>query len=286
MQVELIKARTVDGVRLDGALSATDQPSQVCVDAVIAVHGVGSNFYGSGLFERLTTPLLSLGVDVLRVNTRGHDGHYAGHTPGGSRPLGAAYEIVDECRWDIAAWVEVLRKRGAQSIGLIGHSLGAIKSLYAQAHEPSDAVRLVAAFSPPRLSYRVFSQSAKRDEFLATIGAAQQRIEEGRGGELISATFPFPLLIAASAYIDKYGDQERYNIMRFIHKLPCPVLATYGALELQRGSSAFDGLPEAIAELDSPQSIEVACIDDADHLYSGVHDQLAACLVAWLRRRA
>ena len=45
-------------------------------------------------------------------------------------------------------------------------------------------------------------------------------VTDGRGEELFTANFPFPLLIAASAYIDKYGPAERYNLV--VPRSRCP----------------------------------------------------------------
>ena len=69
---------------------------------------------------------------------------------------------------------------------------------------------------------------------------------------LLEVTFPFPLLIAASSYVDKYGREERYNIVGIADKVSCPCLFTYGQLEIEHGGIAFAGVPEALAPL-SPE---------------------------------
>ena len=66
---------------------------------------------------------------------------------------GAAYEAVDDCRHDLTAWVDYLKRRAGSRIGLVGHSLGAVKCLYALAREPGLSVACVVALSPPRLSH-------------------------------------------------------------------------------------------------------------------------------------
>src|SRR5438093_261562 len=130
--VELVQTTTRDGVRLDGALQLPwghSQPVLGC-DAFCLVHGTGGNFYSSTLFDSVAEMLRGLGCAVLRVNTRGHDGISTAVTDRGGRRLGAAYEIVDECRHDLAAWTEWLQARGGAGsgarVGLVGHSLGAV----------------------------------------------------------------------------------------------------------------------------------------------------------------
>ena len=126
------------------------------VDAVLAVHGTGSNFYGSTLFDGLTPKLLADGLAVLRVNTRGHDIVSTAATLHGPLRLGSALETVDECRHDLIAWLEFLSSRGYRSIALLGHSLGATKAVYTITRTTHPALSRLIAISPPRLSHSHF----------------------------------------------------------------------------------------------------------------------------------
>lgn len=286
MLAELVKTVTADGLRLDGALHSSTSESGPRVDSAICLHGVGSNFYGAALFDSLARTLVAQGVDVLRANTRGRDGFFHAAVGGTRRSFGAAYEVVDECRLDIRAWIEFLRNRGRERIALIGHSLGAIKAVYAQAFEPRDEVAAVLALSPPQLSHQAFQFGPSSGVFGESMATAQSMVAEGRGEELFLARFPFPLLIAAEAYVDKYGPGERYNILKFIQRIPCPTLFTYGQLELESGGVAFAGLPGAISAIeDKAAEVDVQEIADADHLYNGVFDQLGETVVGWLQSR-
>ena len=118
MLVDLLHITTRDGVRLDGVYQAPATPSSLLIDGAILVHGTGSNFYGSTLFDALADRLVSLGVGVLRVNTRGHDLMSTASTARGGRRLGAAYEVVDDCRHDLAAWVDRLQGLSGSRVGL------------------------------------------------------------------------------------------------------------------------------------------------------------------------
>jgi dipeptidyl aminopeptidase/acylaminoacyl peptidase len=157
MLVDLVQITTRDGFRLDGTLQLPAPATARAwpVDAVCLVHGTGSNFYGSTLFDAVTERCLAQGCAVLRINTRGHDGISTAVTSKGGRRLGAAYEVVDDCRHDLAA-----------AVGLIGHSLGAVKCLYALVHEPALEVSCVVGISPPRLSYSWFCASPEGPRFL------------------------------------------------------------------------------------------------------------------------
>lgn len=286
MLVELVKTTTRDGLRLDGALAPpTDTRSETAdslPSAAILLHGVAGNFYSSSTFGPLIPKLQELGLAVLSINTRGHDSVFGSLAGNVRRRFGAAYETVDDCRLDIAAWIELLSSRGHERVVLIGHSLGAIKAIYAQAHEQWPQVAAVIAASPPRLSYAAFMNSEESSVFWESMSTAERMAAEGQGDELFTAKFPFPLLITASGYIDKYGPAERYNILRFAADLPCPTLFTYGSKELTHGGIAFADLPQTLLALPKSERRSVVVIDGADHVYTGTSEMLGAAIAGWL----
>ena len=289
MIAELVRVTAADGLRLDGALRvpATDVAAQIGIDAVACLHGTGGSFYSSSLFAGLAPRFLALGAAVLAVNTRGHD--LICTASGGAAPKlqGAAFEIVDECRYDVAAWIDWLLERGYRRILLAGHSLGAVKAVYSLAHDAerklSNVVGLLA-ISPPRLSYSQFCQGPKAAEFQADLAAAEAQLRAGRGETLMSVRFPLPYLVSAAGYVDKYGPAERYNVLNFATAVRCPALYTFGTIELDR-NTAFQGLPELLgAQASQGADLKVAVIAGADHFYNGVHSELADRLEFWLRR--
>ncbi|MFP6658359.1 MAG: alpha/beta hydrolase [Pirellulales bacterium] len=282
--MELVKTQAADGIRLDGALqSPAGDGGPADLDATIFLSGVGGNFYSSSLIEHLANRFTRLGVTTLRVNTRGHDGISTASTPSGGQLLGAAYEIVDECRLDISAWIKFLCENNCSRIALIGHSLGAIKAIYSQAYEPHEAIRHVIAISPPRLSHQHFRQGPEADEFLDSLHTAEQLIAAGHSQKLFQATFPFPFAVSAATYLDKYGPPSRYNFLRFMNRITCPVFFIFGSDELDNGGAAFAGLAADIAQSSgSGPPPRCAVIPDANHLYVGCHEPLAEGVVAYL----
>ncbi|HUY89355.1 MAG TPA: hypothetical protein VMV10_11520 [Pirellulales bacterium] len=289
MIAELIRVAASDGLRLDGALFVppADVSPQLGFEAVICLHGTGGSFYSSSLFGALTPRFLKSGAAVLTVNTRGHDLVCAASGSASPRLQGAAFEIVDECRLDVAAWVGWLVERGYRRIGLAGHSLGAVKAIYSLAHDVERSLSNVVgllAISPPRLSYSHFCQGPSATEFQAELAAAEAHLREGRGETLMSIRFPLPYLVSAAGYVDKYGPAERYNVLDFAAAVRCPALYAFGAIELER-NTAFRGLPELLgAQASQGADSKVAVIAGADHFYSGVHAELADRLEFWLRR--
>src|SRR5262249_22610740 len=158
-------------------------------------------------------------------------------------------------------------------VGLVGHSLGAVKCLYTLAHETL-AVGCVAAVSPPRLSYSWFCSGPERDEFLADFSKAAQLVEQGQGNRNIEVKLPLPMVITAAGYVEKYGPDERYNFLTFMPSVRCSSLITFGALEVE-SNMAFRAAPDELARLAARrENLSVATVPGADHFYTSVRDAL------------
>ncbi len=262
--------------------------AQLPVDALLLVHGTGANFYASSLLDAVAEHFVARGAAALLVNTRGRDILYTAGTSAGPRRLGAACERVDDCRLDIAAWLGWLAERSYRRVGLVGHSLGAIKGVYALAQPDAPQVTCLCAISPARLSHDYFCASPAAAEFRATLARAGQLVEAGHGETLMEVQFPIPYVVTAAGYLDKYGPGERFNVLTYVGRLRLPTLFVFGSSEVQ-AQVPFRGLPEAIeAAAGDPAApnplVQVAVVAGGDHVYSGVRSELIARLERWIAR--
>ncbi len=248
------------------------------------IHGTGSNFYAASTLGGLAPKLLATGAAVLRANTRGHDIVSTGPSAGGRWRQGAAFEDVAESPLDLRAWISFLSERGYQRIGLLGHSMGAIKAILTLADEAPPPVAALVAASPPRLSYDHFCHSSYGKAFREQFDAAEALVEQGRQDDLIFVQIPLAYYITAAGYLDRYGPAERYNILLRLDRVRTPTLVTYGSTEVQQ-NEAFRGMPEAVEKLANEHNrLQVAVIAGADHIYTGCHDSLAAVIGKWGKR--
>ncbi len=286
MKGELVRVRTGDNVFLHGFVSQPQIGPQIKLDAAICIHGLGGNFYSSRLNLSLGKALSELGLAVAQINTRGHDDLNQTTRNGRSTHIGAAYEIVDECRFDIEAWVDYLVSKGHQRIALVGHSLGAIKSIYSQAVQPAASVRAIVAISASRLSFERFLQPPAREKFLKIFEQAERWVEQDQHDHLMQVDFPFPTFMSAGAYRDKYGPEDRYNWLNYADKICVPTWLAFGEIELKE-NAAFIGILDDIRNLglSNRDLFEITTIEDANHFYAAKQEELAAEMIDWIRRR-
>ena len=290
MLVDLVQVETRDAMRLHGALELPaqralgDSTSPGQIDAWLCIHGTGSNFYSASTLAGLTGKLLNAGAAVLRANTRGHDLVSTGPSAGGRWVQGAAFERVDESPLDLRAWVDFLAGRGFRRIGLLGHSLGAVKAIFTLAGDDVPQVAALVAVSPPRLSYAWFCASARAEGFRQTLARAEELVAAGREDELMLIDFPLKYYVSAGGFVDRYGPRERYDVVRLLDRVRVPTLVTYGSSEVQ-GNLAFRGMPEDVEKTaNAANLLQVAVIAGADHIYTGCHDALAGRILSWLGR--
>jgi hypothetical protein len=141
----------------------------------------------------------------------------------------------------------------------------------------------VVALSPPRLSYAGFCAGPRAAEFLDAYALAERHVASGQPAALLDVKFPLPYLVTAAGYLEKYGPDERFNFLRFAGGLSCPVLFTFGGLEVA-DNAAFQEAPAAVQELAARHPrLAVEVLPGADHFYSGVRDELVARVERWLR---
>ncbi|MEZ6093729.1 MAG: hypothetical protein R3C03_05765 [Pirellulaceae bacterium] len=237
MKGEIVWTTTEDRVRLHGFFADSHGAPQVPIDGAVIVHGLGGNFYSSGLLTFLAKMFVDLGVPVVIANTRGHDFLNLTTRSGRSVIDGSAMEDVDECRFDLPAWTRYLKlNRGCNRVALVGHSLGAIKSIYSEAFAADETVTAIAALSATRLNHELFQHCAASERFMESYRRAQTLVEAGQGSDLAQFEFPFPTWMQAKSYLKKYGPENLFDWNRFIAQVEKPLLMTFGQLETGRAS--------------------------------------------------
>ncbi len=257
----LCRVQTEDGLLLDGAASIPTGASE----GFVLVHGTGSHFAAPGILETFAQQAVASGRAAVRINTRGHDG--IASTPGQRGPGGATYETVSDCVLDLAAWINFLKQAGVSRIVLVGHSMGGVKSIYSQSQNPDASVAGIVCLSPPRFCHEHWMEHPGADGFRQAPREANSLVETGKGDELIHCRQPLSMLMTARGFVEKYGPEDHYDIIRLLPAVSAPVLILVGSRTLT-ASPAFDSLPEAIERLtESGRAVTCHVVDGADMSY-------------------
>ena len=282
MQVELVRLTTQDGLFLEGALFAPQEVADGPIDGCLLIHGTASNFYAPGALEAFAAGAAARGIVALRINTRGHDGVTTIHGPQRSVRGGATWEVISACPHDLRAGVDFLRERGCRRIALVGHSMGGVKSAYTLAHERLPEVERLIVISSPRFCHARFMASPRADAFRADYASAQAAVAAGDPDRLMSVTQPMPFLATARGFLDKYGPEDRYDLLRHLPNSGCPTLVVLGTRSPEQ-SIGFEGLPEALQELAAAHPhITLELVENANTNYTGCAEVPFERAMQWL----
>ena len=272
----LVETATGDGVRLNG-FRQPPGPSRSCGWLWIVIPGVAGNFYGSTLLSAIAEAVLDAGHDSLRVNTRGRD-QIAFVSRGGFPAIGgSAFETMGEAVDDVRAWCGFAADAGYRHVGLIGHSLGAIKILEYlwSGKPPASTVKRAVLISPPRLSHELLRSDARHGaSFARDFDEATAALDRGEGDRLLRIRFPQPLYISAATFVDKYGPHDRHDYMERCSDLPVPTAWIFGELEVRGQRANFADCDTLLRERLNPPAGDLVVLPEGDHNYTAARPRL------------
>ena len=279
MLVELVSLLNDDGLRLDGAFYPPTEDADRAgpVDAVLLIHGSRGNFY-DGATKSMAEDLSAQGYACLPLNTNAHD--TAWYNPGSREFKGNAFEVLADTCIDLRAGIDHLTERGYRSIGLLGHSMGAVRVAYYAAIQDDGRVTTVMPVSPVRLSYSYFMESEDAEEFAANIEIAGRLISRGEPEGVFRVGHPIPQLFSAASFLDKHGPEEKYNLINRAHGIRVPMLTLNGSLETH--SRLRDMAQDlAAAAVNSPKA-ETLMVEGGEHSLVNRTTEASDAVLKWL----
>jgi len=214
----------------------------------------------------------------LPLNTNAHD--TAWYNPGGQNFKGNAFEVLAHTCIDLRAGLDHLTERGYRRIGLLGHSMGAVRVAYYAATQDDGRVATVVPVSPVRLSYSYFMESEDSEEFAANIEIARRLIAEGDPEGVFRVEHPIPQLFSAASFLDKHGPEERYNLINHAHGIRVPMLTLNGSRETH--SRLRDMAQDlAAAAVNSPKA-ETLMVEEGEHSLVNRTTEASDAVLKWL----
>ena len=279
--VSLVRARTRDGVWLDGVMA---EPRGRRSAALIWVHGLGSVFSsGQPLIRALSARLTKAGIGYLKLNTRGHDLV----ARGGRRLVGSAFERFGESVEDIRAIVAFARTSGYRRIVLAGHSTGANKVLYyaSRARDPrvigivlagpvSDVAAEAKRLGPRELRRRV---------------AGAERIARRDPDALVPRAFGFR---SARRYLSLYRPGEAEDVFPYyrpsarwtaLRRVRLPIAAIVGGRDEYLDRRPAELLAAFERNAIRARSFTGIVVPGARHGFQRHEEILARVIVRWVR---
>jgi len=273
IQTQLCTFKTADNERLHGLLFTPPQDQSDL--ALLFVHGVAMNFY--------LPPLALFGEALAKrryhcfvINTRGHD--WISRAGNLSKFGGSAYENIEECIPDLDAALDWLRRQGYQRFILIGHSLGAIKSIiYQSTRQRPDVIGIVSCSAPRQFHSE---RAARQPGFHELFARAESMVAEGKGEEVLSmGAGSLAALFSARTLLNKFSKDDRNDLRPHTKRLGCPLLAVVGGAEPQ----LFHEYGREIAQA-AGHGGTYKLVKGANHFYNQHTSEIVDLIDRWLER--
>jgi len=263
--VSLVRLKTADNIELTGLLRQP-QPEKYKA-GVVMVHGYSGNFY-SAMMAFLPEALADYGFYTLAINMREHD-----KVP--------KKNLFEDNRFDIAAAIDEMARRGFHPIFLYGHSMGTNRVLdYLASTQDSRIAGLILTAPPGNLfewNVKMFGQEK------ATQGLryAQELKAGGKGNEWILIDLG-PLgktLYTANHLVSLRGPESFSDPFKNIARVSRPILIVHGLADRLADPETADRLGH---QAGSKAKVKVTKITAADHQFRCCRNDLANLVHDWL----
>ena len=241
---------------------------------VLFVHGMGSNFYRSGLKKAFLEAAPALRLAILSFNNRGAE-------------RGTEDEKFRTCLADLDAAAAYARRRGHRKLVLVGHSTGCQKIAYWQAKRRHPAVAGLVLLAPADDYATTRRDFGKRFEH--KVAWAKRMVAAGKGDAQVAGLYE---RFTAARFLS-LADPRRAeaNVFRYagpltqFRRVKCPVLAVFGDQE------EFAAIPPAdmlaiLRDKTRSRRFEDWLIPGADHGFHGLESELAEAVCRWVREVA
>jgi pimeloyl-ACP methyl ester carboxylesterase len=203
--------------------------------------------------------------------------------------IGDAYEIFEDCIFDIAAAVDFVSEAGYSEVHLSGHSLGSPKVAYYASEGSDTRIKSVIFLSPSDMvGLTMADKNYKRD-----MDISRKMVAEGKGDDIL----PFPALwgespLSAKTYISLGSEDSKVAIFNFYNphdpllsltKITIPALAVMGRKDDALVVSIEETMGRIKRAMTNSPKVETNILGDADHGYNNYEQQLSDVVLKWIK---
>jgi alpha-beta hydrolase superfamily lysophospholipase len=275
IEERLLSVRARDGLVLTGFSAVPGSAPAACV---VWAHGFGVSC-DLPQCVAVGRALARGGVAFVAGNLRGHAGGVTGLRDRGGRTelvrIGSWWEVFEESAMDVAAWVDAGRALAAPRLLLVGHSFGAVRSVFYVSETGDDGVDALVLGSPSFGLRRLRDDTARLARELVAAGRGEELLPPGSwpagfGTDTVSAqTYASWARVAPGLYA---AERTRFADVR------CPLFVWYGAAGDVGGPDEIElirGLATGAPRFDS------RLLPGVSHGYAEDPEAVASVVAAW-----
>lgn len=231
--MEIIKTTTSDGLNFTGLYS---KPKNKSNTIIIHIHGMSGDIYTDSWYQQMHTYYPKNGIAFLAGETRGTHSitQFVSTKTDDLVNIGNAFEVFEDCVYDIEAWVNKAKSLGYKNIWLQGHSLGTSKITYYLTYKLAKNIAGLILLSPSDMVGCFIGSVNKQHPVLKK---AKELYKNKKSDQLLTDLLLENTLVSAKTILNFFDKNTNLAIFNFanqqlgfsvVNKIKVPVLAITG----------------------------------------------------------
>ncbi|MBM3283943.1 hypothetical protein FJY90_06925 [Candidatus Gottesmanbacteria bacterium] len=287
---KILKTQTEDGLELDAILFEPSKRSDVIV---IHFHGKEGDFLQNHFIQNMADEYPKNNYAFMTASHRGKsyiaDFLRKSATGYEYTQLGSAYDIFENCLYDIDAWLKLALRLGYKTVFLQQHSTPHKILWYVYKKHP-ESVKGLILISPADIGYSFEAYVPNHEKNLIL---ANKLVKSGKAKQLMPVNLWSNCPVSAGVYLNWGSPNSNFQILNYHHpergfgyyrKITLPMLAVIAEFDFSVGDP-----PEICMQLleknTSSYDFQSAVIKHAHHSYLGYEDKLTKTITDWLKTR-
>lgn len=285
---KVIKTTTEDGLELDAVFV---EPKTHAQTAIVHFHGKEGDFLQNHFVAVMAEEYPKNGYAFMTASHRGKsymaDILRKSATGYQYTQLGSAFDIFEDCVFDIEAWVRELENRGYKNIILQQHSTPQKILWYAFKRSPSSVSALIL-ISPADIAY-LFERYVP--EYEKNLSLAKKLVRQGKGKDLMPVPLWSNCPVSAATFVNWGDQQSNIQVFNFLHpkrgfryfpRVRLPMIAILAENDFSVGNKAEQCLTMLERNTKS-KKFKTAIIKNSEHSFLHHEKELTGVILAFIR---
>lgn len=283
-QGEFVETETSDGVELVGLLAEPEESEKL----VIHFHGMQGNFFQNSFVQEMLTGYPENNIGFLTVEQRGAEAVRYFAKNDDFVNIGNAYEVFEESRYDIQAWIDFAKEKGFEEIYLQSHSLGTMKTAYYLSNKNKPSVSGTIFISPSDMWGLAMEDIENYQEL---IEEAKQLKKNGREEEILIEDLWGWGYLSAKTFLNFFDEDTKTAVFNYydpskgfevVKEIEVPILAFLGTKDDGIVTDPHESM-NMLERKAEANRFEEAVFEGAEHSYEGFEDQLIEKTVRFIQ---
>lgn len=280
--IEFLYEYTKDNLRLQGTLWDSDK-KDICV---VFVHGMCCSSIENYFTTVWGENFVNDNIGFLYGHTRGYSNiNSIVDKDGNIITLGTAYEVFEDCIYDIDLWIKKAYELGYKRIILVGHSFGCNKVIYYTYKQKPNLLGLVLASTP---DMHGFARKNEKD-YDKLLEETKINIEKGLPRKMTSKPVEDYMHMSSEAFynwykpnsnVDNIPKERNPKHFEQLETISVPILTFSGSLE-EELYLKLELLKEKA--LNCP-SFTTEIVQNANHFYHNCELETYQLINCWINK--